>query len=63
MEVVSEGVETEEQLKVLQHIGCDTYQGFLQGRPMPQREFERRVLGMHEDDNVRPLHPKRATRP
>jgi diguanylate cyclase (GGDEF)-like protein/PAS domain S-box-containing protein len=62
MEVVSEGVETEEQLKVLQHIGCDTYQGFLQGRPMPQRDFERRVLGMHDDDTVRPLHPKRATR-
>jgi len=60
MEVVSEGVETEEQLKALQHIGCDTYQGYLRSQPMPQRDFERQLLGMHGSDKVRPLHPKNA---
>lgn len=62
MEVVSEGVETEEQLKVLQHIGCDSYQGFLRSEPMPRHEFEQRFLGMHRSDNVRSLHPRNAAR-
>jgi diguanylate cyclase (GGDEF)-like protein/PAS domain S-box-containing protein len=46
LEVVSEGVETEEQLEILQHMGCDSYQGFLREQPMPQHEFEKRMLGL-----------------
>jgi EAL domain-containing protein (putative c-di-GMP-specific phosphodiesterase class I) len=60
MEVISEGVETEEQLKVLQHLGCDTYQGFLRAEPMQQHEFERDFLGMHENETVQPLSPRQA---
>ena len=31
--IVAEGVETEEQLSVLQRWGCDQVQGFLIGKP------------------------------
>jgi EAL domain-containing protein (putative c-di-GMP-specific phosphodiesterase class I) len=46
LEVVSEGVETNEQLEILRVMGCDTFQGFLREEPMPQREFEMRLLGL-----------------
>ena len=35
MEVVAEGVETEEQLQALRELGCDLLQGFHIARPMP----------------------------
>ena len=38
LEVISEGVEDEEQLKVLKGIGCDYIQGFVWGRPLPEEE-------------------------
>ena len=31
--VIGEGVETVEQLKLMQQIGCDQVQGFYLGRP------------------------------
>ena len=33
-DVISEGVEKEEQLETLRSIGCDLIQGYLWGRPM-----------------------------
>lgn len=44
LEVVAEGVETEEQLEFLKEIGCGGAQGFLLGRPMPAEDFAR-LLG------------------
>ncbi|MFT5300801.1 MAG: diguanylate cyclase (GGDEF)-like protein/PAS domain S-box-containing protein [Mariniblastus sp.] len=41
LEVVAEGVETEEQLKFLREQGCDQVQGYLISRPIPAEEFER----------------------
>jgi diguanylate cyclase (GGDEF)-like protein/PAS domain S-box-containing protein len=35
MTVVAEGVETREQKRVLQELGCDVLQGYLYARPMP----------------------------
>jgi EAL domain-containing protein (putative c-di-GMP-specific phosphodiesterase class I) len=32
---VAEGVETDEELQAVTHLGCDLVQGFLIGRPGP----------------------------
>ena len=39
LEVVAEGVESEEQFNVLLDYGCDQYQGFLFSKPIPQDNF------------------------
>ena len=41
MEVVAEGVETEEQLDQLRELGCDLVQGYLLHRPMPPQDVEK----------------------
>ena len=43
-DVISEGVETEDQLATLNSIGCDYIQGFIWGRPLPQEEAEKLVM-------------------
>ncbi len=35
LKTVAEGVETEEQMRMLEEIGCDYLQGYLLGRPVP----------------------------
>jgi EAL domain-containing protein (putative c-di-GMP-specific phosphodiesterase class I) len=35
LEVVAEGIETQEQIETLQELGCELGQGFLFARPMP----------------------------
>jgi diguanylate cyclase (GGDEF)-like protein len=39
MEVVAEGVETSEQIELLQSLGCRVMQGYYYGRPMPVNEL------------------------
>lgn len=41
IQTLAEGVETEEQLALLEKVGCDQVQGFLLGRPVRASEFER----------------------
>lgn len=40
LKVVAEGVETEEQARLLRLLGCDEMQGFLVSRPVPVEVFE-----------------------
>lgn len=40
MEVIAEGVETEQQRDFLQRNGCTHYQGYLFSKPVPLEEFE-----------------------
>lgn len=40
MDVISEGVETEEQFRLLKKHGCHSFQGYLFGKPVPVDEFE-----------------------
>jgi predicted signal transduction protein with EAL and GGDEF domain len=54
MKIVAEGVETEEQLATLSHLGCKVVQGFLFSRPLPPEAVEQ-VLARRE------LPPQPAT--
>lgn len=47
MEVIAEGVETEEQRVFLELNRCPAIQGYLLGRPVPLEEFELQVLQKH----------------
>jgi diguanylate cyclase (GGDEF)-like protein len=45
LKVVAEGVETEEQSRLLRLLNCNEMQGFLFSRPVPAAEFEAKFLG------------------
>ncbi len=40
MKVIAEGIETENQKKILTQAGCDFGQGYLWSKPLPMDEFE-----------------------
>lgn len=43
LEIVAEGIETEEQRRILEECGCSRFQGYLFGRPVPEEEFLARL--------------------
>ena len=43
VKVVAEGVETVDQLKILQDSGCDLVQGYYFSKPVPPHEFEQLI--------------------
>lgn len=44
MVVITEGVETKEQLNMLSNMGCGLFQGYYFSKPIPIDEFERKYL-------------------
>ena len=44
LEVICEGVETEEEEKTIQQCGCDYVQGYYHDRPLPIAEFEEKYM-------------------
>jgi len=49
LDIVAEGVETEEQLRMLRSMCCGQVQGYLLGRPMPASD----VVGILDEDCAR----------
>jgi EAL domain-containing protein (putative c-di-GMP-specific phosphodiesterase class I) len=43
IEVITEGVEREDQIEFLQKVGCDIVQGFYYDKPLTLDEFEERL--------------------
>lgn len=37
--IVTEGIETEEQLEIVKNVGCEVYQGYYFSKPVPFEEF------------------------
>lgn len=50
LQVIAEGVETEEQLAMLRDRQCNEMQGYLFGKPVPADEFEK-LLKIHFNQN------------
>jgi len=40
LNVIAEGVETEGQLALLKHLGCQSFQGYLFSKPVPVEQFQ-----------------------
>ena len=43
LDVIAEGVETNEQAQFLSRCGCDTAQGFYYSKPILVEEFDKRL--------------------
>jgi diguanylate cyclase (GGDEF)-like protein len=56
LKVVAEGVDAEEQAKILRLLGCDQMQGYLFSKPLPSEIFETRFLACLAQDE-RPVIP------
>ena len=48
LEVIAEGVETEEQWEYLKLLNCNFLQGYYFGKPMPRAEFEEFLIAQLE---------------
>ncbi len=44
IEVLTEGVERQDQIELLKSVGCRYVQGFLFDNPMPDKDFEKRLI-------------------
>ncbi|MFK8034364.1 MAG: EAL domain-containing protein, partial [Hyphomicrobiales bacterium] len=50
MTVTAEGIETEDQEKMLSSMDCDHFQGFKYGKPMPVTDLPGYFLGTVQDN-------------
>lgn len=53
VEVIAEGIETEEQAALLASMDCPFAQGYLFGAPMPVSEFESRFVPVKPDETIK----------
>ncbi|MBT1713485.1 EAL domain-containing protein [Enterobacter dykesii] len=56
MNVVAEGIETEEQQVVLTRLGCDYLQGYLFSRPLPAEQVPWLLLQINSDKQIIPIN-------
>lgn len=56
MNVVAEGIETEEQQTVLTRLGCDYLQGYLFSRPLPAEQVPWLLLQINSDKQIIPIN-------
>jgi diguanylate cyclase (GGDEF)-like protein/PAS domain S-box-containing protein len=52
LDVIAEGVETEEQLELLKRKGCMNFQGYLFSKPVSVEEFEQKVSVLSTKTNA-----------
>jgi diguanylate cyclase (GGDEF)-like protein len=58
LNVVAEGVETDQQLEFLRRHGCNQIQGFLCSRPLPSEDFSRMLLQISGSADTQPVEDK-----
>ncbi|MFV7519563.1 putative bifunctional diguanylate cyclase/phosphodiesterase [Enterobacter quasiroggenkampii] len=56
MNVVAEGIETQEQQEVLTRLGCDYQQGYLFSRPLPAEQVPWLLLQINSDRQIIPIN-------
>ncbi|MBL5926524.1 putative bifunctional diguanylate cyclase/phosphodiesterase [Enterobacter asburiae] len=56
MNVVAEGIETEEQQAVLTRLGCDYLQGYLFSRPLPAEQVPWLLLQINSEKQIIPIN-------
>lgn len=50
LQVICEGIETNEQILFLQEVGCEIGQGYVFAKPMPIEDFEKIYLKKQDDE-------------
>jgi diguanylate cyclase (GGDEF)-like protein/PAS domain S-box-containing protein len=54
LSTIAEGVEEQDQLQHLRHLGCDHIQGYYIGKPMPASQFEQ-FMASHSEQSSQPM--------
>ena len=55
LQVITEGIETKEQVDFLRSIGCTDGQGFYFSKPIPMAEYEKMIGKDHVKKSIRPI--------
>lgn len=62
MDILAEGVETQEQVQFLREVGCDYIQGYYYSKPLQEQTFLDNVARWHESGDDCGLQIKCALR-